>query len=118
MVAQVEVEVEVVGVVPLTLPMTEVEVAVEALKVLRREGLEVEEGTFYLVAVEGLLRLAWTEVAVEGRRWELSKVVEAGRPFLGQEEEGGLSYAEGGEGAEALPWTVVEVAVLAFVVHF
>lgn len=119
MVAQVEVEVEVVGVVPLTLPMTEVEVAVEALKVLRREGLEVEEGTFYLVVVEGLLRLAWTEVVVEVQLWELLKVVvEEERLFLWQEGEEGLSYVEGVEGEEALPLMVEEVVVLAFVVHF
>lgn len=109
---------EAAGVALWSPPETEAEVAEAAPKVQRREGLEGEEGTACWGAVEGLLHLAWTEVAVEGRRWELSKVVEAGRPFLGQEEEGGLSYAEGGEGAEALPWTVVEVAVLAFVVHF
>lgn len=97
---------------------TEAGVAEAAPKVQRREGLEAEEGTSYWVAVEGLLPLAWTEVAVEGRLWALWKVVEVGRPFLGQEEEEGLSYAEGGEEVEVLPWMVVEVVVLAFVVHF
>lgn len=111
-------EVEAVGVALWSPPETEAEVAEAAPKVQRREGLEVEEGTSYWVAVEGLLHLAWTEVAVEGRLWELLKVVEVGRPFLGQEEEEGLSYAEGGEEVEVLPWMVVEVVVLAFVVHF
>lgn len=54
-----------------------------------------------------------------GRRWELWKVVgAAARLFLGQEGEGGLSYAEGGAEAGALPSMVVEVVVLAFAVHF
>lgn len=109
---------EAVGVALWSPPETEAEVAEAAPKVQRREGLEVEEGTSYWVAVEGLLHLAGTEVEVEGQRWELLKVVEAGHPFLGQEEEEGLSYVEGGEEAEALPWMVVVVVVLAFVVHF
>lgn len=66
-----EVEVVVEGVVPLTPPMTGVEAVVEALMVLRREGLEAEEGTSYLVAAEGLLHLAWTEAVVVVQLWEL-----------------------------------------------
>lgn len=118
MVALVVVEVEVVGVVPWTPSTAEVAVVVVALQVLRREGLEVEEGTSYLAVVEGLLRLAWTGVAVGVRLWVLLKVVEEERLFLWQEAEGGLSYVEGEEGEEALPSMVVEVVVLAFVVHF
>lgn len=76
MVALVVVEVEAVGVVLLTLSPTEVEVVVEALKVQKREGLEVEEGISYLAVVEGLLHLAWMEVVVEVQLWELLKVVE------------------------------------------
>ena len=45
MVALVEAEVAAEVVVPLTRSLTEVEVVVEALKVLRREELEVEEGS-------------------------------------------------------------------------
>ena len=118
MVAPVEVEVEEVGVVPLTRPPTEVEVVVVVLTVLKREGLEVEEGTSYLAEVEGLLRLAWTEAAVAGQLWELLKVAEEEPLFPWQEGEEGLSYVEGGEEEAALPLMVVEVAVLAFVVHF
>lgn len=66
-----EAEAEVAGAVPLSRPTTEVEVAVEAPMVLRREGLEAGEGTSYLVAVEGLPHLAWTEAVAEARRWEL-----------------------------------------------
>lgn len=118
MVALVVVEAEAVGVVPWTPSTTEVAVAVVALQVLRRGGLEVEEGTSYLAVVEGLLRLAWTGVAVGVRLWALLKVVEEERLFLWQEVEGGLSYVEGEEGEEALPSMVEEVVVLAFVVHF
>lgn len=98
-----EAEVEVAGVVPLTPPTTEVEVVVEALPVLRREALEVEEGTSYLVAVEGLLHLAWTEAAVEVQLWELLKVVEEERLCPWQEGAEGLSYVEEGEEEAALP---------------
>lgn len=118
MVAQAVVAVEAVGVVLPTLPQTEVEEVVEALKVLRREGLEVEEDTSYLAAVEGLLHQAWMEVVVEVQLWELLKVVEVERLFLWQEEEEGLSYVEGGEVEAVLPLMVEEVVVLAFVVHF
>lgn len=116
--ARVEEEVEAVGVVPLILPLTEVEVVVVALKVLRREGLEVEAGTSYLVVVEGLPHLAWKEVVVEVQRWELSKAEEEERLVPWREEEEGLSYVEGEEEVAALPSRVVEVVVLAFVVHF
>lgn len=109
---------EAVGAARRSRPETEAEVAEAARTVQRREGPEVEEGTSYWVAEGGLLHLAWTEGAAGARRWELWKVVEAGRPFLGPEEEEGLSCAEGGEAAEALPWMVAEVVVLAFVVHF
>lgn len=118
MVAQVVAAVEAVGAVLLTLPQTEVEEVAEALKVLRREGLEVAEDTSYLAAVEGLLHLAWMEVVVEVQLWELLKVVEEERLFLWQEGEEGLSYVEGEEVEEALPLMVEEVVVLAFVVHF
>lgn len=107
-----EAEVEAAGVVPLTLPPTEVEVVVEALKVLKKEGLEEEEGIFYLVVVEGLLHLAWTEAVVEVQLWELLKVEEEERLFPWQEGEEGLSYVEGEEEEAALPSMVVEVAVL------
>lgn len=111
-VAQVVVEVEAVEVVLLTLSQTEVEEVVEALKVLRREGLEVEEDTSYLAVVEGLLHLAWMEVVVEVQLWELLKVVEEERLFLWPEGEEGLNYVEGGEVEEALPSMVEEVVVL------
>lgn len=117
-VAQVEAEVEAVGVVPLALPLTQMEVVVEALKVLRREGLEVEEGTSYLAVVEGLLHLAWKEAVVEVQLWELLKVVGEERLFPWQEEEEDLSCVEGEEEEVALPLMVVEVVVLAFAVHF
>lgn len=117
-VARVEAEVEAVGVVPLTLlSLTEVEVVVEGLKVLRREGLEVEEGTFCLVVVGGHPLLAW-KVVVEVQLWELLKVVGEEHLFPWQGEEGGLSCVEGEEGAVALLLMVVEVVVLAFAVHF
>lgn len=112
MVARVVVEAEAVGVVLLTPAQTEVEVVAEALKVLRRAGLEVEEDTSYLAGVEGLLRLAGMEVAVEVQLWELWKVVEEERLFLWQEGEEGLSYVEEGEAEEALPSMVEEVVVL------
>lgn len=108
----------VAGVAPRTPPTTEVEVVAEALPVLRREGLEVEAGTSYLVAVEGLLHLAWTEAVVEVQLWELLKAVEEERLSPWQEGAEGLSYVEVGEEAAALPWMVVEEVVLAFVVHF
>lgn len=118
-VARVVVEAEAVGVVLLTLPQTEVEAVVEAPKVLRREGLEVEEDTSYLAAVEGPLHLAWMEAVVEVQLWELWKAVEEEeRLFLWQEGEEGLSCAEGAAGEAALPSMVEEVVVLAFVVHF
>lgn len=59
------------GAVLLTPPTTEAEVVAEALPVLKRAGLEVEEGTSYLAAVEGLLHLAWMEAVVEVQLWEL-----------------------------------------------
>lgn len=117
-VARVAAAVEAVGAVLPTLAETEVEEAVEALKVLRREGLEVAEDTSYLAAVEGLPHLAWMEVVVEVQLWELLKVVEEERLFLWQEGEEGLSYVEGEGVEEALPLMVEEVVVLAFVVHF
>lgn len=116
--ARVVVEAEAVGVELLTPAQTEAEVAVEALKVLRREGLEAEEDTSYLAVVEGLLRLAGMEAAVEVQLWELLKAAEEERPFLWQEAEEGLSYVEEGEEGAALPSMVEEVVVLAFVVHF
>lgn len=116
--ALVEVEVEAVGVVPLAPSPTEMEVVVEALRVLRREGLEVEVGTSYLVAVEGLLHLAGKEVEVEVQLSGLLKAVEEEHLFPWQEEAEGLSYVEGEEEAAALPLMVVEVVVLVFVVHF
>lgn len=85
---------------------------------LRREGLEAEEGTSYLVVVEGLLHLASKEAEVEVQLWGLLKVVEEGRLFPWQEEGEGLSYVEGVEEEVALPLMVVEVVVLAFAVHF
>lgn len=118
MVALAVAEVEAVRVVLWTPSTAEVAVVVVALQVLRRGGLEVEEGTSYLAVVEGLLRLAWTGVAVGVRLWALLKAVVEGRLFLWQEAEGGLSYVEGEEGEEALPLMAVEVVVLAFVVHF
>lgn len=118
MVARVVEEAEAVAVVLLTPAQTEVEAVVEARKVLRREGLEVEEDTSCLAAVEGLLRLAGMEVVVEVRLWELLKVVEEERLFLWPEGEEGRSYVEEGEAEEALPSMVEEVVVLAFVVHF
>lgn len=68
MVAPGVVEAEAAGVVSLTPSRTPAEEEVageEALQVRRREGLEVEEGTFCLAAVEGRLHLAWTEAVVE-----------------------------------------------------
>lgn len=118
MVAPVEVEVEAVGVVPLTQPLPQVEVVVEALKVLKREGLEVEEGTSYLVVVEGLLHLAWTEAVVAVQLRELWKVVEEEPLFPWQEGEEGPNYVEEVGEEAGLPLMVVEVVVLAFVVHF
>lgn len=109
---------EAVGGVLLTPAQPEVAVVVEALKVLRREGLEAEEDTSYLAVVAGLPRLAGMEVAVEVQLWELLKVAEEERLFLWQEGEEGLSCVEEGEGEEALPSMVEEVVVLAFVVHF
>ncbi|EPY77842.1 leiomodin-2 [Camelus ferus] len=73
---------------------TLVEVVVEALKVLKREGLEVEEGTSYLVVVEGLLHLAWTEAVVAVQLRELWKVVEEEPLFPWQEGEEGPNYVE------------------------
>lgn len=118
MVALVEAEVEVVGVLSLILPLIGVEVVVEAQKALKREGLEVEEDTPYLVVVEGRPHLAWKEVVVEVQLWELLKVVGEEHLFPWQEEEEGLSYVEGEEVVVVLPVMVVEVVVLAFVVHF
>jgi hypothetical protein len=102
-VVQVEVEVGVVGVVPLTLSLTEVEVVVEALKVQKREGLEVEEGTSYLAEVGGHPHLAWKEAVEVVQLWGLWRVVGEEHLFLWQEEEEGLSCAEGEEVVEALP---------------
>lgn len=85
---------------------------------LRREGLEAEEGTSYLAVVEGLPHLASKEAEVGVQLWGLLKVVEAGHLFPWQEEGEGLSYAEGVEEEVALPLMVVEVVVLAFAVHF
>ena len=104
MVALVEAEAEAEAVVPLTRSLTEVEVVVEALKVLRREELEVEEGTSCLAVVEGLLHPAWMEAVVAVQLWELLKVVE---------EEPLFPWQEGEEGA-ALPLMVVEVVVLKY----
>lgn len=118
MVALVEAEAEEEAVVPLTRSLTEVEVVVEALKVLRREELEVEEGTSCLAVVEGLLHPAWMEAVVAVQLWELLKVVEEEPLFPWQEGEEGPSYVEVEEEGAALPLMVVEVVVLAFVVHF
>ena len=114
MVALVEAEVAAEVVVPLTRSLTEVEVVVEALKVLRREELEVEEGTSCLAVVEGLLHLAWMEAVVAVQLWELLKVVEEEPLFPWQEGEEGLSYVEAGEEGVALPLMVVEVVVLKY----
>lgn len=118
MVARVEVEVVVEEVVPLTLlSPTEVEEVVEALKVRRREGLEVEEGTSCLAEVGGHPLLAW-KVVVEVQLWVLLKVVGEEHLFPWRGEEEGLSCVEGEEVAVDLLVMVVEVVVLAFVVHF
>lgn len=116
--APVEVEVAVAGVAPRTPPTTGMEVVAEALPVRRREGLEVEAGTSYLVVVEGLLHLAWMEAVVEVQLWELLMAAVEERLSPWQEGAEGLSYVEVGEEEAALPWMVVEEVVLAFVVHF
>ncbi|KAJ1062947.1 hypothetical protein K5549_004976 [Capra hircus] len=113
-VALVEAEAEAEAVVPLTRSLTEVEVVVEALKVLRREELEVEEGTSCLAVVEGLLHPAWMEAVVAVQLWELLKVVEEEPLFPWQEGEEGPSYVEAGEEGAALPLMVVEVVVLKY----
>lgn len=113
--AEAEAEVGVVG--PRTQPWTGVAVAAEALKVRKREELEVAEGTSYLVEVEGLPRPAGKAAVVAVQRRGLWTAAAEGRLFPWLEGEEGLSYVEGGEAA-ALPSTAVEVAVLAFAVHF
>lgn len=65
----------------------------EALKVLRREELEVEEGTSCLVVVEGLPTPGLDGAVVAVQLWELLKVVEGGAP---------LPLAGGGGGARAM----------------
>ena len=105
-------EVEAVGAVPPTPPLTEVEEVAAALKVPRREGLEEEEGTSCLAVVEGLRHLAWTEAAVAAQPWELLKGAEEEPLFPGQEGEEGPSYVEAAGEEAALPVTVVEVVVL------
>lgn len=117
-VALVEAEVEVGVVGPRNQPQTGVVVVAEALKVRKREELEVEEGTSYLVEVEGLPRPAGKAAVVEVQRWGLWTAAAEERLFPWLEGEEGLSYVEGEEEAAALPSTVVEVAVLAFAVHF
>lgn len=101
--ARAEAEAAAAGAAPLTRPQTEVAAAVAAQTALRREGQEAEEGTSYLVAVEGLPHRAWTEAGVEVRLWELSKVVEEERLSPWREGAGGLSCAGAGEEAVALP---------------
>lgn len=113
-----EVEVEAVGVVLLTLSLTKVEAVVEVLQVRRREGLEEEEGTSYLVVVEGRLRLVWMEVAAAAQLWELLKVVVEEHLFPGQEEGEVLSYVGAVEEAAVRLLMVVVEVVLAFAVHF
>lgn len=72
-----------------------------ALKVLRREELEVEEGTSCLAVVEGLLHPAWMETVVAVQLWAL-------------EGGGGGSPSSPGRGGEEGPrlWSGEEGAAL------
>lgn len=111
-------EVEAAGAVPPAPPPTLAEEVAAARKALRREGPEEGEGTSCLAVAEAPRHLAWTEAAVAAQPRELLKGAGEEPLFPGQEGEEGPNCAEAAGEEAALPGTVVEVVVLAFVVHF